>query len=83
MAVPTFIVDDHNDALTHIYKLLARNKIPFTGLTMLHLDSHPDLSTPETLTVSQVDDKFIFWYFVLKKLNDAHRYSTQLVYSLD
>ena len=53
-AIPLEIVDDHNRALDFIYKLIARKKIPFNGLTLVHYDSHPDLAPPADLPIEQV-----------------------------
>lgn len=41
------IVEDHNDALEHIYKEIGTKRINFGELTMIHFDSHPDLSLPD------------------------------------
>ena len=49
------VVDDHNDALNFYYKLIARKKIPFDDLCLVHFDSHPDLAAPESIPVDQVD----------------------------
>ena len=48
------LVDDHNEALNFYYKLIARKKIPFDGLCLVHFDSHPDLALPESIPVSKV-----------------------------
>eukprot|EP00116_Pleurobrachia_bachei_P007237 sb/3467499/ len=56
-AIPMEIVDDHNRALDFIYKLIARKKIPFNGLTLVHYDSHPDLAPPADLPIEQFSDR--------------------------
>lgn len=42
-----YIVEDHNDALEYIYKEIGTKRIKFSDLTMIHFDSHPDLSLPD------------------------------------
>lgn len=41
------VVDDHNEVLAHIYRSIGAKRIPFSGLKLLHLDSHPDLCIPD------------------------------------
>ena len=57
------LVDDHNEALNFYYKLIARKKIPFKGLCLVHFDSHPDLALPETIPVNQVS-RFVIHVFI-------------------
>ena len=45
--LPVFVVEDHHDVLPHIYRAIGGRYLPFTGVAMLHLDSHPDLLVPE------------------------------------
>lgn len=52
--IPIEVVDDHNEALNFYYKLIARNKIPFGDMCLVHFDSHPDLASPESVPVDQV-----------------------------
>ncbi|CAM9512501.1 unnamed protein product [Hapterophycus canaliculatus] len=43
-----YIVDDHCDALSKIHIAIRRGSLPFTGLSALHFDAHPDLMvTPD------------------------------------
>ncbi|RNA13316.1 hypothetical protein BpHYR1_004267 [Brachionus plicatilis] len=42
-----YIVEDHNDVLEYIYKEIGTKRIKFSDLTMIHFDSHPDLSLPD------------------------------------
>ncbi|VDM15814.1 unnamed protein product [Hydatigera taeniaeformis] len=50
--IPTFckikvvVVEYHNEALRYIYRSIGAKKIPFDGLKLLHIDSHPDLCIP-------------------------------------
>lgn len=45
--LPVHVVEDHNEALEHIYRAIARKKLPFRGATLLHFDAHPDLLSPD------------------------------------
>ena len=38
-----YIVEDHNDALTEIYKEIGSKRLSFDNLILIHFDSHPDL----------------------------------------
>lgn len=43
-----FVVDDHCDALSKIHDALRRGALPFSKLSALHFDAHPDLMvTPD------------------------------------
>ena len=44
---PVHVVEDHNEALTHIYRAIARKRLPFRGTVLLHFDAHPDLLSPD------------------------------------
>ena len=44
--LPVFIVDDHHEVLPHVYRAIGGRYLPFSGVSMLHLDSHPDLLVP-------------------------------------
>ncbi len=50
-----YVVEDHNDALEKIYKEIGSKFIQFDNLTLVHFDSHPDLSLSRTL-----NDEFIY-----------------------
>lgn len=42
------IVDDHCDALSKIHGAIRKGALPFTDLSVLHFDAHPDLMvTPD------------------------------------
>ena len=43
------IVDDHNDVLQYIYRAIGRKKLPTSGITLVHFDSHPDAGLPMEL----------------------------------
>jgi len=38
-----YVVEDHNDVLTEIYKEIGSKRLSFNDLTLIHFDSHPDL----------------------------------------
>ncbi|CAM9799038.1 unnamed protein product [Ectocarpus sp. 4 AP-2014] len=43
-----YIVDDHCDALSKIHRAIRNGALPFTGLSAVHFDAHPDLMvTPD------------------------------------
>ena len=46
-SLPIHIVEDHNEALEHIYRAIGSKKLPYTGICLLHLDAHPDLLSPD------------------------------------
>lgn len=52
--MPCFIVDDHNEILKHIYRAIGSGHLPFEGITLVHFDSHPDLSVPDALAADCV-----------------------------
>jgi len=52
-----FIVEDHNEALTWIYRQIGSKRLPVHGSRLLHLDSHPDLLLPAALTAEEAADK--------------------------
>lgn len=54
--LPIHIVDDHNEALEHIYRYIGSKALPYSGISLVHFDSHPDLLCPE-LTADQIYNK--------------------------
>ena len=47
--VQVHVVENHDEALPHIYRAIARKKLPFSGSVLLHFDSHPDLLSPDMM----------------------------------
>ncbi|VDP47076.1 unnamed protein product [Echinostoma caproni] len=45
--ISVVVVEAHNEALSYIYRLIGSKRIPFSGLKLLHFDSHPDLGIPD------------------------------------
>ena len=43
------VVEDHDEALPHIYRAIATKKLPFNSALLVHLDAHPDLLSPDIL----------------------------------
>lgn len=56
LSLRTVIVEDHNDALYHIYRAIGSKRIPFKDAIMIHFDSHPDLGIPK-LDIANIYDK--------------------------
>ena len=52
--LPVFVVEDHNEALSAIYRGLRTRRLSFTDIGILHFDSHPDLSVPSNLPANIV-----------------------------
>ncbi|GAA56110.1 UPF0489 protein C5orf22 homolog [Clonorchis sinensis] len=57
--IPVIVVDAHNEVfachishimqlqvLSYIYRLIGAKRIPFSGIKLLHFDSHPDMGSP-------------------------------------
>ena len=54
--LPVFVVEDHNEALTAIYKAIRRGLLPLHNISMMHFDAHPDLSVPKGIPARMVFD---------------------------
>ncbi|XP_066290261.1 UPF0489 protein C5orf22 homolog [Branchiostoma lanceolatum] len=54
---PVWIVEDHNDALYYIYRAIGSHHLPLHGVTMVHLDSHPDMLIPWKMSADTVFDR--------------------------
>ncbi|KAF7407643.1 hypothetical protein HZH66_002180 [Vespula vulgaris] len=54
---PIHIVENHDEVLPFIYRCLGSKHLPFEGNTFIHLDSHPDMLIPKTMSADIVWNK--------------------------
>ena len=47
--LPVVVVEDHNEALSYLYRGLRTRRLNFSDIGLLHFDSHPDLSVPSNI----------------------------------
>jgi hypothetical protein len=52
-----YVVEEHNDALSCIYKEIGARHLKFSNLVMIHFDSHPDMGIPVNLNADLVFSK--------------------------
>lgn len=45
-SIPTYVVEDHDEALPLIYRAIGSKKLPLRGIGLIHFDAHPDLLSP-------------------------------------
>lgn len=55
--IPVWICEYHQEVLPYIYRAIGSKHLPFSGVTLLHFDSHPDLMAPLTMLAESVFDK--------------------------
>ncbi len=51
------VEEDHNDVLLHILNGVGSKLLPLAGNAILHLDAHPDLLLPRSLTQEEASSK--------------------------
>lgn len=52
--MPIWICENHDEVLYYIHRAIGSRHIPFEGTTILHFDSHPDLTVPVKMKASTV-----------------------------
>ena len=55
--LPVWICENHDKVLYYVHRSIASRNLPFEGITLLHFDSHPDLTVPVDLQANVVYDK--------------------------
>lgn len=55
--VPIFVVEDHHDVLTFLYRCLGSRHLPLSGNKIVHFDSHPDMCIPKHMPAAYVFSK--------------------------
>ncbi|KAL1400370.1 hypothetical protein pipiens_002074 [Culex pipiens pipiens] len=55
--VPIFVVEDHHDVLTFLYRCLGSRHLPLRGNKIIHFDSHPDMCIPKHMPAAYVFNK--------------------------
>lgn len=55
--VPIFVVEDHHDVLTFLYRCLGSRHLPIRGNKIIHFDSHPDMCIPKHMPAGYVFNK--------------------------
>uniref|UniRef100_A0A1Q3EXK1 Putative misexpression suppressor of ras n=1 Tax=Culex tarsalis TaxID=7177 RepID=A0A1Q3EXK1_CULTA len=55
--VPVFVVEDHHDVLTFLYRCLGSRHLPLRGNKIIHFDSHPDMCIPKHMPSAYVFNK--------------------------
>ena len=58
---PAWICEYHQEVLPYIYRAIGSKHLPFSGITLLHFDSHPDLMAPLDMEAENVYDKEILF----------------------
>lgn len=52
--LPVYVCEYHDEALRCLHHAIRRRRLPFDGLTLVHLDAHPDLSASATMAAETV-----------------------------
>ncbi|XP_061196362.1 UPF0489 protein C5orf22 homolog [Saccostrea echinata] len=59
--LPLYIVEDHNEVLPYIHRAIGSHHLPFSDVTFVHFDSHPDLLIPKEMPADDVFDKELLY----------------------
>jgi len=54
--LPVYICEYHHEALRCLHHAIRRRRLAFEGVTMVHLDAHPDLSASTTMPAEIIFD---------------------------
>jgi len=65
--LPVYICEYHDEALRCLHHAIRRRRLPFSELTMVHLDAHPDMSASATLPADTVFESPHDLYCALRK----------------
>jgi hypothetical protein len=50
------VCDDHNEVLPFLHQMIRRRRLPFHGISLIHIDAHADLSLPLNMSSTLVRD---------------------------
>eukprot|EP00656_Telonema_subtile_P015569 TRINITY_DN18185_c0_g1_i1.p1 TRINITY_DN18185_c0_g1~~TRINITY_DN18185_c0_g1_i1.p1 ORF type:complete len:197 (+),score=35.65 TRINITY_DN18185_c0_g1_i1:201-791(+) len=50
------VVEDHDEVLPHIHAAIRRKRLPWSGISIVHFDAHPDMLAPEGMDSEVVFD---------------------------
>lgn len=59
--LPVWICENHDEVLYYIHRAIASRHLPFEAITLLHFDSHPDLTIPVDLSAEVIYDKEVLY----------------------
>lgn len=59
--IPVWICEYHQEVLPYIYRAIGSKFLPFSALTFLHFDSHPDLMAPMEMQAESVHNKALLF----------------------
>eukprot|EP00050_Salpingoeca_kvevrii_P000512 m.149900 g.149900 ORF g.149900 m.149900 type:complete len:408 (+) comp10139_c0_seq4:77-1300(+) len=54
--LPVHIVEDHDEALPILYRAIGSRHLPQQGVTLVHVDAHPDMQAPENMSADVTED---------------------------
>ncbi|XP_050074616.1 UPF0489 protein C5orf22 homolog [Anopheles maculipalpis] len=55
--IPIFVVEDHHEVLTFLYRCFGSKHLPLQGNRIVHFDSHPDMCIPKHMPANYVFNK--------------------------